>query len=122
MGQIYWVFEYLYRDVGNFKTHGQLLISGTVTGAEETIRRSLVWADQFVAEQVGVPALCREHWRAVGDGPSELDHAFHEFERLRPAEARDADLTVWGDLTDLMARFEKTAGIWDVTLSPNWDL
>lgn len=116
------VFEYMYRDAGNFKTHGRLLLSGSFHEAEPAIRRCLDWGDQFVAEQVGVPALCRVHWEAVGDGPSELDHAYHEFVRLAPMEAGEASSPVWGQLAELVARFQDAAGEWNVTLSPNCDL
>ena len=122
MGHDCWVFEYLYRDAGNFKTHGFLLVSGLAPDAESTIRRCLEWGDQFVAEQVGIPALCHKHWEAVGEGASELDHAFHEFAGLRPTEADDAELPHWGSLPELVARFEAAAGHWDVTLSPNCEL
>src|SRR3546814_7465310 len=73
------VFEYMYRDVGNFKTEGRLLLSGMDPEAEAVIRGCLEWGDQFVAEQVGVPALCEDHWDSVGEDPSDLDHAYHEF-------------------------------------------
>src|SRR3546814_10327911 len=55
------VFEYMYRDAGNFKTEGRLLLSGMDPEAEAVIRGCLEWGDQFVAEQVGVPALCEDH-------------------------------------------------------------
>lgn len=73
------IFEYMYRDAGNFKTDGRLLLIGQVGETEAVLLRCLDWGNQFVAEQVGVPSLCREHWEAVGEGPSDLDHAFHEF-------------------------------------------
>ena len=88
------IFEYLYRDGGNFKTHGQLRLDGWDEGAEGKIRLCLEWGDQFVAEQVGVPPLCPEHWESVGEGPSDLDHAFHEFLCVRHANDEDADLPV----------------------------
>lgn len=122
MGDDFWVFEYLYRDAGNFKTHGFLLVSGLVPDAEGTICRCLEWGDQFVAEQVGIPALCHKHWETVGEGASELDHAFQEFAGIRPMEADDAELPRWGSLLELVARFEAAAGQWDVTLSPNCEL
>jgi hypothetical protein len=116
------VFEYLYRDAGNFKTAGRLRLSGQDPTAEAIIRGCLEWSDQFVAEQIGVPALCREHWESVGEGPSDLDHAYHEFVRLRPAEADDLRLPLWGTLATMLARMRGAAGRWDVTLSPNCDL
>ncbi len=96
------IFEYLYRDAGNFKTDGRLLLSGDVGEAEAVVLRCLDWGKQFVAEQVGVPSLCREHWEAVEDGPSDLDHAFHEFVRLRSATPDELALPIGGTLQELV--------------------
>lgn len=116
------VFEYLYRDAGNFKTWGKLLLSGEASDAEDRVRRCLEWGDQFVAEQIGVPSLCNEHWEAVGEGPSNLDHAFHEFAAFWPVAKDERSLPVWGSLSELLDRMEKAARRWDVALSPNCDL
>lgn len=113
------VFEYLYRDGGNFKTHGRVLLAGHVANAEQTIRSCLDWGNQFVAEQVGIPWLCQEHWEAVDDGPSDLDHAYHEFVSLRPLVEGGDGLKVWGSLDELLARMRAAAGKWDVQMSPN---
>ena len=113
------VFEYMYRDAGNFKTVGSVVLSGQDACAESAIRASLEWSDQFVAEQVGVPALCEEHWDAVGEDPSDLDHAFHEFLGLRQPNKSDLAQPVWGALDVLVRRMQACAGKWDVTLSPN---
>lgn len=37
------VFEYMYRDGGNFKTHGELLLTGYSPEAEQVIRGCLEW-------------------------------------------------------------------------------
>ena len=116
------IFEYLYRDAGNFKTFGALLLTGCDPDAEGAIRDGLEWGDQFVAEQVGVPALCREHWESVGEGPSDLDHAYHEFATLRPASADELGLRHGGSLNALVDRIRAAKGRWDVRLSPNCDL
>ncbi len=116
------LFEYMYRDAGNFKTTGRLLLSGQDPQAEEAIRRCLDWGDQFVAEQIGVPPLCAEHWEAVGEEPSEIDHAFHEFLGLRNVEADSPGLRVWGSIDRMVQRMQAAAGRWDVSLSPNCDL
>lgn len=118
----YSVFEYLYRDGGNFKTHGCLLLDGWDEAAEGIIRKCLEWGDQFVAEQIGVPSLCVEHWESVGEGPSDLDHAFHEFVCLRTPEGDEASLPVWSSVEELVSRMRAAARRWDVRLSPNCDL
>ena len=116
------VIEYLYRDAGNFRTHGRLLLQGADADAEATIRGCLEWGNQFVAEQVGIPSLCRAHWEAVGEGPSELDHAYHEFAGLSAATSDDSALPVWGALETLVARMQDASRQWDVRLSPNCGL
>lgn len=116
------VFEYMYRDAGNFKTTGRLLLSGQDADAERAIRACLESAEQFVAEQIGVPALCEEHWESVGEDPSDLDHAYHEFIGLRPATKADMKLREWGPLAVMVAKMQAAARRWDVALSPNCDL
>lgn len=116
------IFEYLYRDGGNFKTYGQLHLAGHDDQAESVIRKCLEWGGQFVAEQIGVPSLCDEHWEAVGDGPSDLDHAFHEFVCLRTPEGDEASLPIWGSVEELVSRMRAAARRWDARLSPNCDL
>ena len=98
------------------------MLFGQNAQAEEAIRRCLEWSDQFVAEQIGVPALCDEHWESVGEDPSDLDHAYHEFIGLRPAGKADMELSEWGSLADMVTKMQACARRWDVTLSPNCDL
>lgn len=116
------IFEYMYRDGGNFKTYGQLLLTGWDTAAEGKVFDCLDWGNQFVAEQIGVPSLCHEHWDSLDDGPSDMDHAFHEFVRLREATSDESGLPVWGSIETLLARMQSAAKRWDVRLSPNCDL
>lgn len=117
------IFEYMYRDGGNWKTHGALLLTGDPTGMRQALRGFLESDDLFVAEQVGVPSLCEEHFVACGEGPSDLDHAYHEFVDLRLATTEEvAALPVAGRLDELIERFRTVAGRWDVRLSPNCEL
>jgi hypothetical protein len=118
----YCVFEYLYRDAGNWKTFGLLLLSGH--GSEEAsaaIRGALDCDATFVAEQVAIPSLCKQHFKDCGsDGPGELDHAYHEFFGLRAATKEEVDtLTVFVALTDVVKNFKQVNGRWNVRLSPN---
>lgn len=122
MGSESSIFEYMYRDGGNFKTFGRLRISGWDERADAKIRLCLESGELFVAEQIGVPSLCEKHWESVGEGPSDLDHAYHEFICLRRPDKEDEALTVWGGLDQLLARMEAAARRWDVRLSPNCDL
>ena len=116
------IFEYMYRDGGNFKTFGRLKLNDWDEEADAKIRICLESGELFVAEQIGVPALCGEHWEAVEDGPSDLDHAFHEFVCVRQPKDADSDLPAWGSLDAMLDRMQGAAGRWDVRLSPNCDL
>src|SRR5690554_6268366 len=116
------ILEYMYRDSGNFKTFGRLQLSGWHEQADANIRPCLESGELVVAEQIGVPPLCEEHWKAVGDGPSDLDHAYHEFVCLRKPDKDDMDLPVWGTLDMMLSRMQAAARRWDVRLSPNCDL
>lgn len=116
----YSVFEYMYRDGGNWKTYGKLLLTGDSDGLRETLQGFLESGDLFIAEQVEVPSLCEEHFSACGEGPSDLDHAYHELVDLRPATTEEkTTLPPAGSLAELMRRFQAVAGRWDVRLSPN---
>jgi hypothetical protein len=116
----YCVFEYMYRDAGNWKTFGSLLLTGDANASREMLVRCLDWGSQFVAEQVGIPSLVDAHLVSCDDDPSDLDHAYHEFIDLRVATQADlAALKVSGALDALLGRMKNAAGRWDVALSPN---
>ncbi|MEL1263179.1 hypothetical protein AAD027_02205 [Pseudoxanthomonas putridarboris] len=87
------------------------------------LRAFLENGDIFVAEQVSVPALCERHWMECGDGPNDLDHAFHEFICIRPADEEELkSLSPEADLATFIERFREAAGSWNVLLSPNSSL
>lgn len=116
----YFVFEYMYRDAGNWKTYGALLLTGHAEGVRESLRECFEWEDLFVAEQVDVPSLCAEHFVTCGEESSDHDHAYHEFVDLRPATKEEmAAMPVAGSLDDMVRRMQAAAGRWDVSLSPN---
>lgn len=99
------VFEYLYRDAGNFKAWGSLLLAGSVSAEQKEAFRGLLDSGEFfVAERVGVPSLQRELWK-WSDGPTEDDHGFHEFHGFRPAQEEDLREPVWGRVEQLFMAF-----------------
>ncbi|MEO5798539.1 MAG: hypothetical protein ABIS00_03760 [Gemmatimonadales bacterium] len=72
-------FEYLYRDAGNYKGRGHVLLLGTATpDNEEAIRAALIDRLWFVAEEVGLPTLYHLV-REGGEADPGLDHGWHEF-------------------------------------------
>lgn len=117
------VFAYQYRDAANWKTYGELLLAGEASEADISAVVSLFdGGDLFVAEQIGIPSLCEQHFIDY-DGPSDLDHAYHEFFELRPATREDIDrMSIFATISDLFARITATGGRWDVRLSPNCDI
>ena len=115
----YSIFVYQYRDAGNYKAHGVLMLFGQYDALlEEKIHKSCDSWNHFVAEQVGVPTLYAELYM-FSNGPTIDDIAFHEFHSLRPATIEEGEsLSLWGKLGDLVARFEAVRS-WDCTLSPH---
>ena len=120
--EAYCVFAYQYRDAANWKTYGELLLVGEVFEADISALVSyLDGGDLFVAEQIGIPSLCEQHFIDY-DGPSDLDHAYHEFFELRPATQEEVDtMSIFATLSDLLTQIANTGGRWDVRLSPNCD-
>ena len=107
------VFEYMYRDAGNWKIFGETLLVGQFCESLAAEIWQLLGADGFfVAEQIGVPALQPEHHRTYG-GPTDLDHAFHQFCGLRAATPGDLlELTVSEQLTSVTDAIRRTEGDW----------
>ncbi|WP_154659419.1 hypothetical protein [Arenimonas composti] len=117
-------FHYQYRDAGNWKTPGRVLLAGRASAEREAaIRRTLESGDLFVPEQVGLPALQAQHLEECGVEDREgddLDHAFHEFVGLKAARVASKQSSVpSAALDELIRRFEAIAHVgWDVRASP----
>lgn len=113
------VFEYLYRDAGNYKQRGAVRVAGRVEPATITrLRSTLFEGDFLIAEQVGLPPLNRDHWQRWGGSNPDLDHTWHEFGTLRAASGpADAALppAPWSDLEAMLAAFESASQAgWDM--------
>lgn len=117
------VLEYLYRDGGNWKTWGAILLSGDLPdGSREELLSYFEVDGLFVAEQIGVASLCKQHFEHYG-GPTELDHAFHEFFDLRSATPDEiTSMSCVESLACLIARTRLASNRWDVRYSPNVSL
>lgn len=69
-------------------------------------------------EQVLLPGLQRRHWEHYADGPSDLDHAFHEFLALRDAEEGEVlSLPHSGSVIQRVSLFVAAQARWDVRCS-----
>lgn len=120
----YMVFEYLYRDAGNYKAWGELLLEGYLSEAEiERMKARFQDGEFFIPEQIGISSLCEQLWQECQSEPSdELDHVWHEFSEIRAATNEDlARLKLWGEAAALLVSVEKV-GAWDLSRSPNWAL
>lgn len=117
----YSIFDYMYRDAGNYKSWSYLLLKGRTTKKRlDEITACLNDYDFFIAEQVGIPPLYEELWGFSG-GPTEDDHVWHTFNELRKARADEIVGEPWGTVAELIARF-KSVKRWDEQLSPHWDI
>lgn len=112
------VMEYLYRDAGNYKVFGEILLTGTISETDSaTILGKLDSGEFFVAEQVGVPPLSESLWSLSG-GMTEHDHALHEFIGFRDADDEDIlSLSIWGSAKELVYRFHSIGSQWDCSKS-----
>ena len=73
------VFEYQYRDAGNHKIPGRVLLEGPLTTGERAlIEAKMESGEFFIAEQVDIPALYEKLF-AFSEGPNADDHVWHEF-------------------------------------------
>jgi hypothetical protein len=104
------VFEYLYRDASNYKVHRTLLLKGPYSDAFRMEILSMLSAEiYFIPQQVGLSPLQSELY-AYSNGPTDDDHAWHEFVGLSPATPSDvAQLAVAGTISKLVERFRLVA-------------
>lgn len=78
------VFEYLYRDAGNFKNYGDAQFRNDTAlpldEIDERIRAALIDGMYFSAETLGLPTLYFD------ESNDELDHEWHEFDCVREVD------------------------------------
>lgn len=113
-------FEYMYRDAGNWKTFGLIVLDGpTPPDIANTISAALDGGLLFVAEQVDVPPLQQSHIAEYGSSEEDLDHAFHEIVDLRLATSDDRQHAIKSLSAARVAKlFGEARGRWDCRLSP----
>lgn len=70
-------FEYLYRDAGNYKQFGQIVIKNPngldIKKINEDIRKKLIDGEYFYPKQIGVPKI------EIYAFDPEMDHEWYEF-------------------------------------------
>lgn len=117
------LFEYLYRDAGNFKAFGAAALCGAAAqGDEQRLRHALLDGEYFVAEQVDLPPLYGQLYE-WSDGATAGDHCWHEFVGLRVVSADEVGLNT-PRIGFVRAFVDRFAAIdeWDGALSRNFDL
>ena len=117
-----WIlFEYLYRDAGNFKAFGAVAFEGVLSEKELAQIRTRFGDGFFIAEQLGIPALYEQLYRYSG-GPTGSDHCWHEFVDIRKGATRIPPETLRaGPATGFLARL-LAVDEWDEELSPHFRL
>ena len=118
--EIWTEFHYFYRDAGNFKVFGSVVLHGRLSENARTAVVEAMDADgRFVAEQVDLPALYAPLHLHTG-GPSTVDVCTHEFSHFEEVKNADWPInhTIWGSAREFAIAF---AGIreWNMALSPN---
>ena len=103
--------SYMYRDGSNYKRHGQHVVEG-----ELTLEQIQPFLDgdgmDFIAHQVGLPALQLEWEDEHYTFPTDDDHVWSEITDIEPTEDEPtiAGLTA----ADILMRFQVIKGNWDV--------
>lgn len=89
------VFEirYMYRDAGNYKFRGSILIYGEIKFAD--IEPHLLFGEYFIPQEIGIPDL-----RPTIKNND--DHELHEFEEICPVEGGEPFLSA----SNLLSRIE----------------
>ena len=114
-------FKYLYRDAGNFKAFGQVVLKGMLLPGELSILRASLPGDGFfIAEQLGVPPLYEALFR-WSSGPTEADHCWHEFVEISEINERSLPVKsfVWGEAKTFLSRLCSISA-WNEELSPHF--
>lgn len=118
---VWTVFDYLYRDAYNHKAFGKVAFGGSASSdAWERAFQKLDDGSLFIAEQIGLPALCGQLFRWSGGRPTDADHCWHEFVSVSVIEEGDLPPAVLR-LGEAKAFVELLSCIeeWDIWLSPN---
>ena len=115
------IFEYCYRDAGNFKAFGSVELEGALSPSQaEAIQSKLEAGQFFIAEQVGLPPLYEQLYKWSG-GPIGTDHCWRECVGFKMAPTagplREQAVTV----AKFVERFASLVE-WDESLSPHFDM
>lgn len=115
------IFDYFYRDAGNHKAFGSVVLEGHILKIHEDFVVSQFDGEaRFVAEQIRVPVLYDQLYRWSG-GPTIDDHCWHECLGFRKVgnNFRLAGTSQWGTVGEFVALIGSVE-FWDDELSPHF--
>lgn len=113
------LFNYLYRDAGNYKAFGSVALRGVLTPVERArVLEGLEAGQFFVAEQIGVPPLYGGLYQWSG-GPTSDDHCWHEFASFDEVEQLPSGSVPAGTTASFMTHVNGVRE-WDGALSPHF--
>ena len=86
-------FNYLYRDAGNYKVYGYIVLSNPTNRSLDEldleIKKHLISEQYFDPDKVGIPRLQHKRWN------SELDHTWNEYSCIEyTSETAGISLTI----------------------------
>lgn len=114
-------FDYMYRDAGNFKSYGFILLLGRFSKSDASqITETMESGEFFIAEQIGIPPLYDTLFR-LSDGMIASDHTWHSFIAMRHIKCSTMIGPFWGTVEDLVRAFVSVS-VWDDTFSPNFSI
>lgn len=115
------LFEYLYRDAGNFKAFGSVALEGALSEEElERVGALLDGDGLFIAEQINVPVLYQQLYQWSG-GATRSDHCWHEFLRVTVVEDGEVSPKAhrWGS-ADRFLKMLASVRRWEEERSPHF--
>jgi len=103
--------EYLYRDCGNFKNYGKVVLANkhslSAKEIHEKILGTVMSEPFFEASELRLPDLFFKNFPY----DPELDHELHEYHRVSETKEPTSD-AVGRDITDLLLEIEKKCRDW----------
>lgn len=117
------LFEYRYRDGGNFQAFGTVVLKGALLPRElEKLQARFSGDGLFIAEELDIPPLYEVLYR-WSNGPIVSDHCWHEFIDVRAVNKSSLppDTVVWGDAGAFLRRVLSIV-TWNEELSPHFRL
>lgn len=114
------LFNYLYRDAGNFKIRGTLALCGQISDDEKCrIELAFESGEFFIAEQIGVPPLQKLLQDGFG-GRNSTDHCWHSFEGWEVVETCPTGVSQLGGVRQFVERITSVER-WNEDLSPEFN-